>query len=304
MRVFSNKLLLIILISLPIHARLLDKVAAVINNRVITISEVDRIKKTITARKEISPLIYEQNQNYNADEIIKIIWKSFIIRDKISSLGYVISDDSVESRIQMTEKRLGLRRDDLLDFLKSKNISFTEYFELTRESMEYNIFTSKVINPLVSITDQEIKNTFYKSAKNTKTLSFKFHLIDYYIDASVVSNTEEFKNVVSSYYNTGILPEKFSNLEKVDLGEIKEDGLNSNLKSLIKTTDEGNFTKPTKMADVMHIFFVKKKDLTESTAFLKNRDNIKNMLFLKKSKKIIQTWFDNEFNNYYTKITL
>lgn len=45
----------------------------------------------------------------------------------------------------MTEERVGFKRSDLLTYLKSKGVTFEEYFEIIRETMEYNVFASRII---------------------------------------------------------------------------------------------------------------------------------------------------------------
>jgi peptidyl-prolyl cis-trans isomerase SurA len=285
------------------HAKLLDKISAVINNRVITSSEIKRIKNTLSARKEISGLIYDK-KSYTPQDIVKLVWQSFIVRDKLSSLGYVISDDSVESRIQMTEKKLGLRREDLLEFLAAKNISFDEYFELMRQSMEYNIFTSKIIYPLIAITDQEVKNTFYREFVDKNTLSFSYHLVDYYIDSSKVTSKKDFRDKIKNFIVSGILEEKYKSVEASDLGKTKEDDLSPDIRKKLKQTDEGDFSKTLTIGKYVHIFFIKKKDLTESSIFLKKKNFIKQKIFAKKSKSITKSWFMREHENYYTKLML
>lgn len=291
---------LFLLLSFSSQARLLDKITAIINDRVITNSEIKRIKKTISARKEISGFIYNQ-KSYTENDIIKLIWRSFIIRDKLTNLGYVISDDSVESRIQMTEKKLGLRRDDLLDFLAAKNITFNEYFELMRQSMEYNIFTSKIIHPLIAITDQEIKNTFYREFKDKNTLSFNYHLVDYYIDSSKIDNPNEYREKIKNFIVSGILEEKFKTVEANDLGKTKEDDLSPLIRQSLKNVDEGDFTKPVRIGNYTHLFFIKKKDLTESAMYLKSKPYIKQKIFSKKADSVSKSWFQRELTNYYAK---
>ena len=160
---FSFVLLLVL--SVQVEAKLLDKVSGVINDKVFTLSEIERVQNTVDIRREIAPFIYNQ-PNYNKKDILNLLQNLFIIRDKLSELGYVISDDAVESRINETEKGLGLNRKELLKFLESKGISFNEYFEILREAMEYNVFNGRVIAPLVTITDQEMKNLYYKKTKN------------------------------------------------------------------------------------------------------------------------------------------
>ena len=60
------------------------------------------MEDTLPARQEVSPMVYNENK-YDQKQLLDIIIRSFIIRDKINGQGYVINDDAVESRIKMTE---------------------------------------------------------------------------------------------------------------------------------------------------------------------------------------------------------
>ena len=101
------------------QADLVDKIAGVINDEVFTLSYLTRIKNSIDARKEVSPLIYSQ-ANYSLKEILKIEQENFIIKDKLSAQGMKVDDDAVEGRIQERERAVGLKRSDLLSFLDHK----------------------------------------------------------------------------------------------------------------------------------------------------------------------------------------
>jgi peptidyl-prolyl cis-trans isomerase SurA len=284
---------------------LIDKIAAIVNSKVISLSEVTRIQETIDARKEISPLIYNQ-KSFTQNELIKILIKTFIIRDKISSQGYVINDEAVESRIKMTEERLGLKRSDLLQFLRSKKISFEEYFEIIRETMEFNIFSSRIIAPLISITDQEIKNEYFKQNSKNKTLSFRYNLVDFYIKNSNLKNfsNQQFLQAIRDFQLTGKLPLEFSSLETNPIEGINEDSLSKELSTVLKSTIEGGFSAPITINDYLHIFYVQKKDLTESQDFQKAKDKILNELMSRKSEFVTNNWFEREFTNYYIKIII
>lgn len=283
-------------------ARLLDKIMAVVNDKTITLSQVRRVRKNIKARKNISPQIYKQD-NYSDRQIVDIFINRNIIRDKLTDLGYVINDDQVESQIKQTEKRLGLTRDSLMDFLKSNNTTFDEYFETIRETIEYNIFISRVINPLISITDQEVKNTFYKKNMNNKTFSFKYELVDFSLQQNAFKGPmlKNFKEVLEKFQLNGILPHNFSKVSTNSLGKLTEEGLNENLRKLLKLTDEGNFSEPLKMGNAYHIFYVKKKDLVESEKFNESKNRIRGLLFNKASQGMKTLWFERESNKHYIK---
>lgn len=282
--------------------KLLDKIVAVINTRVISLSEINRMQETLPARKEVSPMIYTE-EKYTPKTLLNIIIRSFIIRDKINAQGYVINDDAVESRIKMTEERLGLKRADLLNFLKSKGLTYEEYFEIIRETMEYNIFASKIIAPLVSVTEQEVKNEYYRRNSSNNALSFKYNLVDFYIPESslIDKDSEKFLNVLKDYQLTGKLPEEYRSLESNNLENLNEDGLSKELAKILKNSSEGSFSEPISLGGFLHVFYVQKKDLVESQDFLKFKDQIQNDIFMSKGGAVTNNWFDREYSNYYIK---
>ena len=282
--------------------KLLDKLVAVVNTRVISLSEINRIEETLPARKEVSPMVYNEDK-YDPKKLLDIIIKSFIIRDKINAQGYVINDDAVESRIKMTEERLGLKRADLLNFLKSKNLTYEEYFEVIRETMEYNVFASKIIAPLISVTEQEIKNEYYRRNTSNNALSFKYNLVDFYVKESslVDKDVKKYLAVLKDYQLTGKLPEEYRELETNNLENLNEDALSKELQNTLKTTSEGSFSEATSIGGYLHVFYVQKKDLVESADFTKFKDQIQNDIFMSKGKNVTNNWFDREYSNYYIK---
>jgi peptidyl-prolyl cis-trans isomerase SurA len=282
--------------------KLLDKIIAVINSKVISLSEIQRVSETLEARKEISPVIYSE-KFYNQKDLLQIMLRSHIVRDKLSAQGYIINDDAVESRIKMTEERLGLKRSDLLQFLKGKGVTYEEYFEIIRETMEFNVFAQRIIAPLITVTEQEVKNEYYRRNSMNKALSFKYTLVDFYIPKNRIIGEDYsgFLAVLKDYQLTGKLPEEFKNLESNNLENLSEDGLSKELASLLKSTSEGSFSQPISLNDLLHVFYVQKKDLVESQDFLKSKDDIQNDLFTNKGKSVTTNWFDREYSNYYIK---
>lgn len=281
---------------------LLDKIIAVVNTKVISLSEINRIEKTLDARREVSPMIYSKPK-YTQKELLDIMVRTFIIRDKINAQGYVINDDAVESRIKATEERLGLKRSDLLSFLKSKGLTYEEYFEVIRETMEYNVFASRIIAPLISVTEQEIKNEYYRRNSANKALSFKYKLVDFYIseDSLVDKSENKFIAVLKDYQLTGKLPEEYKNLETNNLDDLNEDGLAKELAKVLKNTPEGTFSKPISLGGYLHAFYVQKKDLVESQDYLKAKQEIQNDIFMSKGNSVTDNWFHREYSNYYIK---
>lgn len=294
------RFLLLITLSFSAEAKLLDKVAGVINDKIFTLSEVNRVQETLNIRREIAPFIYTKNK-YSKKDVLDLLQNLFVIKDKLSEVGYVISDDAVESRIKETEKGLGLNRKELLAFLDSKGISFNEYFEILREAMEFNIFNGRIIAPLVTITDQELKNLYYKNSKNRKTISFTYKVVDFTLPKSRV-NKRDYKRlpkIMESYQKTGNLPQIYRDLNTNDLGVVKDEDLPSDLSSILKETEEKKFSQVYEKGSLIHVFYVSKKDFTESSEFLRAKRGLYNRVFAERAKSITANWFSREKLNYY-----
>ncbi len=296
-----NKILfLIFLFPLYTQAALIDKVAGVVNDNVYTLSEITRISNTLSIRREIAPFIYKKIK-MSKNDVLTLIQNGFIIKDKLSELGFIISDDAVDSRIQETEKSLRLTRSELLAFLKSKGITYNEYFELIREAMEYSVFQRRIIAPLVTITDQELKNFYYKMNKNNKALSFQYKVVDFVLPVKKVlkEDIKRLPAILSQYRKTGNIPSIYSDLATNDLGDVSDEDLPKQLSKILRATNEGTFSENYIRDGQVHIFYVIKKELAESSDYISKRNLIRNQIFSKRADKISQNWLSRESLNYY-----
>lgn len=275
---------------------------AVMNDKVITLSKVKRVGSNLASRRDIAPQIYEEEKYSNA-ELTKVLLQRQLIRARLDEMGYLITDEQVESQINATEKRLGLSRKDLLDFLKGNQTTFDEYFEVIRETIEFNLFFSRVIQPLINVTEQEIKNAFYQENRDNRTLSFKYTLVDFSLHKRHMSKDllNRFKSSLEGFQTTGVLPQELSELDTNVLGEITEDGLNNDLKKVLHSTNEGDFSDPLLVGDYYKSFYVRSKDLVESNLYLRSKERINGQLYEKRAKEAIDLWYEREEARHYVR---
>ncbi len=285
-----------------LNAKQLDKIALVVNDNVFTLSQLKRIQDSVALRKNVSPLVYDKNQ-FEQHEIAEKMINKIMIKAKLSQIGYSINDDYVEDQIKANEKKLGVNRAQLIQFLNQQNFNFDEYFETIREAIEYSIFIQRVISPIISITDQEVKNSYYKNNSKNARMNFKYGLIDYSINKEWASSGP-FLQAVQNYKKSNIISEDFKDFSINNLDDISEEDISSELVSILKSTDEGSLSKPIMIEGKLHVFYVAKKDLVESTQYLKEKEIIKNELFEKAVVSETKEWFIRERNKHFIKINL
>jgi peptidyl-prolyl cis-trans isomerase SurA len=298
----STLLSTLLLFTLNSNAVLLDKTISIVNDSVITLSQVKAIKRNLRNYKKVSPFLFADVKKTKKDITLKKV-QGILIRKKLSDIGYVISDEQVEQEITSLEKSQRFTRDDLLYFLKDAKINFDQYFELKREEIEYRIFISNIIRPLISISDQDIKNAYYKKNRNNKRLNFKYTLVDFSLNKSKFKKgmLSSFTDVLIKFQSSGVLPQNFKSVETNLIEDISADGLTNSLKKSLKNIDEGEFTKPVLLGGSYHVFFIKSKDLTESSNFAENKELIRNQLFGERLKDFTKNWYDNESKKYFVK---
>lgn len=294
-----------LLASVSAEAKLLDKISAIVDDNIITLSQITRTQNNLAIKKNVAPMIYDKS-SYSTEEMVKIAINKYLIRAKLTDIGYTITDDQVEGQIKTNQERLGVDRKALMGFLKQQGSSFDEYFEALREAIEYSYFVNRVISPMISISEQDVKNTYYKNNKNDSRMNFKYALIDYAISKDVIAKPAkgQMEDIVKQYRINGILPDDFSTLTVSNLDDIVEEGITSDLKNLLKETDEGALTSPILINGQHHVFFLVKKDLVETEAFASQKEKIKDQLFEAAVKTETVIWFEREKNKHYIKISL
>ncbi len=294
--------LLTVFTSFGLRAELLDKIMAIYDDQPILLSQLKRTQTNIPARRNISPQIFSKSK-YSLEELAKMKIRSMLIRAKLNEMGYIVSDDQVESSIKGTEQRLGLNRAALLNFLENNDFAFDEYFELIRESQEFGLFVSRVIQPLISITEQDIKNAYYQKYKSKKSLSFSYNLVDFSIseDALNKSQLAKLKPTLVDFQQNGVLPEAYSSVSTNELGNLSEESLIAPIKQSLIKTNEGEFSEPVLLGGLYHVFYVKKKDLVESTDYLEKKNEIYSELFGSAIDTISDSWFNTEMSKHYIK---
>ena len=286
------------------YGKLIDKTIAVVDKEVLTLSEVQQIKRNINARKNISPQIYSK-KNYTTADIVESFIKSRIIRNNLERIGFVIKDSQVESQIKQTESNLRVDRDELLQFLRSNKVSFEEYFNITKETIEFNIFLARIIKPLIKITNFELKNEFSKNSKLSSD-TFNYTLVDFYVNQRSIS-TSKLKTIrkdLIKFQKDGILPKYLKNLETNVLENVKEEGLSSQIKKSLIGKSVEEFSEPVIINNYVHLFYIKKKSLVESEKYSNSKRTLEQNIFMAKSANVISKWLDQEKTKYFIKVFL
>lgn len=280
------------------RTKLIDKIVGVINEQSITLSEVKRIQKTLKGRRDIAGVLY--NKLKTQRDIINFLFQMFVVKKELDALGMSVSESRVDAQIENTLKRVRLTKAQLIRQLTKNGLTFEEYYQVIKQSMEFSLFQQRIIAPLVAISEQEIKSLYLQKAGEKAAQTVQYKLKDYLVDASKVSlqKANQLQEQIQSALKQG-KKLKLKNIEMIDIGDIKSSSLSSQIRKHITSVEQGNVSKPLKINGSYHLFYIEKKDIAQSDAFEKVKPQIANYLFERKSINISKSYFERKVQEDY-----
>ena len=269
-----NILIFIIFFSFAIcaHAKILDKIVAVVNGEVITLYDLKKeIKKASLAEGlNISLNDKELVKQFLSDMINKILFK-----EEADKLGIKVSKYEVENQLQQIIKSSELTQQEFEDELKKQGLTIEEIKKSIEDNIKINKLISYMVRSKVVVTDEDIKKYFEDHNMKLKQKKVA-NLILFQSD-----NKEVLEKIV---VKSG---EKFQappGVKTMDLGEVEVDALQQSWKDALKGVKKGHLT-PIFEVNSRYFRVYVKDEKTVNPLGEDKINQIKNKIYAEKLKK-------------------
>lgn len=145
------------------HAEIVDKIVAVVNNEIITLSELneqaepfkERIEKGYTG-KDKSRLLEETRKT-----VLNRMVDQILIKQEAKRLGVTIKDEEVNSMISEMLKKRNVSMDEFKNLLARDGLSLESYKEEAKAHLMRGRIANREIRSKIMVTEQEI-GEYYK----------------------------------------------------------------------------------------------------------------------------------------------
>ncbi|MBI5237632.1 MAG: SurA N-terminal domain-containing protein [Deltaproteobacteria bacterium] len=142
-------------------AEVMDRIAAIINDSIITLSELDAA--TAAALDKLSP--EEKKDGKLAVEVrsrtLDSIIEQKLVKQASDRAGIEISEREVDNAVEDVKKRNRLSHEEFLIALAQSGLTYREYREQVKEQIRQVKFVNKEFRSKVSVEDEDIAN-YYK----------------------------------------------------------------------------------------------------------------------------------------------
>lgn len=148
-----------------LHADLVDRVIAVVNNDVILLSDLNQTLETISIGLDKQGYSESQKEQILKDQRPRILEQ--LIYDKLTDqqiqrLKIKIDESDVDATIQRIERVNKISSETLRSNLERSGISYDDYREQVKEKLLRTRLVNREVKSKIVITDEDIK-TYYES---------------------------------------------------------------------------------------------------------------------------------------------
>ena len=291
----------------PAHSKTLERISVIVNNEIILLSEIDSFQKRIQRGGLVDDSILLVNDaeklKKNKKAVVDFLVDEKIIDSIVKRNNLQVTIERVEKEIRTIAKGFGISRSQLKQSLKNQGVSFSEYQDFVKRSLERQILIEREVRSKIRISDEEISDYYLQNSKNTKQNLFEYSLahILFLGSKNGVTGAKERSLNISKRVSTSNF-EDFASRFSEDteftqggfLGDFKENEMNSTLLSLVKDLKPGSVSKPVKLGNNYHIIKVLKKTLIPNPELLSNKERIRAVLFQQAMKQQLRRWLDEQ----------
>jgi len=299
-------------------AEIVDRIVAVVNNDIITLSDIeskmkpyaDQIRKNrYSKEKEQSMLLSVR------EDMLQRLIDEKLTSQEAKQARISIIDEDVDAAIERIRSVRLQTGEDLKEALEAEGLTMEQY----REQVKGRILRTRLVNLEVKskivITQEDIKD-YFESHPEKYAGDIKYHLrnviMRYHTDADENEKREIFKKMVAvvSTLETG---ERFESVAKKysesalaeeggDLGLFKIGALSPQLQKIIKDTDAGAYTPIIDTDQGYQIFYVEQIVETPGKTMESVENEIEEKLYRERVDKRFKTWLEDLRKQAHVKI--
>lgn len=300
MKRFLLLLLLALLLAAPVSAKTLTKVAAVVNNDVISTYQLDKaVLEALNKDAKGNQLTSKQFDQLKASVLENLINEK-LVDQRIKELGLVVSDPELDAAIEDVQIRNKLTADMLKTAVEAQGMSFDAYRQqLKSEILRYKLL-GREVNYKVQVTSGEVRDYFrehideYRAQPKVRVSSLSFE-VPANISEKEMQELRKRVAVTRDLLSSGedfdkVLEGQGDDVFGGDMGELVEADLAEQLRDALVGLEVGQVSEPVQMNGQMHLFMVTERNPGDINLFDRVKGEIERTLREQKTDARFKEW--------------
>lgn len=297
------------------HARVVEKIVAVVNDQIITLSDIDVYKEKIRTAGLIDETLLSlaDTQTLLKDRaaLVNHLIDERVLDSEVKRASLGVTIERVEQEIRNILQRNGMNRNQLKQALAGKGVAFSDYQDFVRSTIERQNLIEREVSSKIKISEDDISTYFMhkKGGGDGQTYEYSLsHILFLPKNGGEAAALERAKQVKAKL-STGSfekLAEQFSEDPSFSqgglLGVFRGSELNSDLESAVRNLKIGDVSDVVKSKMGYHILRVNRKTLTADPRLNKEREEIRGLLYAEAFRKQLRLWLNAKREESFVRI--
>jgi len=305
---------------------LIDKIIAVVNNDVITLSDINKAVAPMLAgySQQKGQALSDQERGELVKKAIDQLVEKKLIEQKAKELDVKVTDKDINRSIEDVLKRNNLTLEQLKEILKKDGSSFDEYQKMLKSEITMSKVIAREVRSKVTITEKDIQEYYGKGASSASNSSrpgerVRIQQIFFAISAQttpkqaekLTRQLEEIRSKIVSGEDFNQMAVKYSQdasaKEGGDMGYFNRGELQPLIENAAFNMQTGDVSSVIRTPAGIHVIKVIEKQGAggeENRAVTKNREEIEDSLYRQQVDLLYQKWMEDIKNKAYIKIYL
>jgi peptidyl-prolyl cis-trans isomerase SurA len=297
-------------------ARVVDKIVAIVNDQLITLTDVEKFKKRLASGGLVD------------DALLKLVDTQTLLKDKNALLNHMIDEklidsevkrknlevtiERVEQEIRNIAKNNRITRDQLQAALRAKGVTMADYQDFIKTSLERQTLIEREVTSKIRISDEDV-SSYYLSKKGVSgTQIFEYTLSHILFspkkggDEAALKRAQAVAEKLHAGQSFDKLAEQYSedpNFTKGGaLGTFKAGEMLKEIDEAVRKLSAGETSGIVKTPQGYHIIKVNKRVLISDPRLDEEREEIRKTLYADAFKRQFKLWLSQLRDDAFIKI--
>lgn len=291
-----------------------NRIAAVVNDSVITLYELNSSLKEVTGLDpEKLRAMDEDRYLRSCRRVLDRLINERIAREKIKELGIEVTPEEVDSYIRRVEKERGLTHEELVTELEKRGLSYEDYRERVKHDLEKMRLIQREVKSKIVVTDEAVAE-YYNNHQDQFRTNEQVRLSSIFLKRGktgdkrdlVEQRAEEILSRLADGESFGALAGEYSEgpgaEEGGDLGYFKVADLDPKLRAVIEDLPPGGVSEPIERSFGLQIIMVVDRKEGGVKPLEAVKDTIYRELYRQEVNRKYSSWIKMLRNKAYTKV--
>ena len=293
-------LLLVLLGALasPVTAKTLSRIAAVVNDQIITTYQLEKTLSQALAQNPNSNQMTAGQFDQLRSQVLEKLINDKLLEQRIKELGLEVTDPELTAAIEDVQHKNNLSSAALEQALAAQGMSMAQYREqLKTEILRYKLL-GREVNYKIMVTNNEVRQYFrdhideYRVSPKISLNQLSFPLpADAQQREELIGHIAEIRSRLQNGEDFAtVLADQQGSASGSNMGELIETDLAQPLQDALIGLDPGDVSEPVEMNDQLHIFQVTARNPGDIHLFDRVKGEIEDKLRRQKTDRRYEEW--------------